>query len=51
MLGKEPIRKLSRGKAPKRIKLAVAHIRQKPVDFFITTARVSTLALAIIFQI
>ena len=39
---KAPICKLSRSKAPKRSKLAVTDIRQKPADFFIKTARAST---------
>ena len=50
MLGKAPICKLSRSKAPKRRKLAVTDIRQKPVDIFNNTTRARTLALAIIFQ-
>ena len=33
MVGKKPICKLSRSKAPERSKLAVTDIRQKPVDF------------------
>ena len=42
---------LSRSKAPKRSKLAVKDMQQKPVDFFNNTARASTLAFAIIFKI
>ena len=48
---KAPIYKLFRSKAPKRSKLAITDIRQKPVDFFNIIARASTLALAIIFKI
>ena len=51
MLEKAPICKLSRSKAPKRSKLAVTDIRQKPVDLFNNIAQASTLALAIIFQL
>ena len=42
MLGK--ISKLSRSKAPKRSKIAVTDIRQKPVDFYIKTTWASTLS-------
>ena len=50
MLRKAPICKLSRSKSPKRSKLAVTDIRQKPVDFFNNTTRAPTLALEIIFK-
>ena len=48
---KAPICMLSRSKAPKRSKLTVADMRQKPVNFFDNNARASTLDLAIIFNI
>ena len=50
MLGEAHICKLSRSKAPKRRKLAVTDIRQKPVDIFNNTTQARTLALAIIFK-
>ena len=51
MLGKSTHLQLSCSKAPKRSKLAVTDIRQKPVDLFDKAAWPSTVALAIIFKI
>ena len=47
---KAPIYKLSRRKAPKRSKLGVTDMQQKPVDLFTDTAWASTLFPAIILQ-
>ena len=47
---KTPIYKLSRSKTPKNNKLVISDIRQKPVDFFIDTARAPTLVPAQILR-
>ena len=47
---KHPFTSYPAAKRPKQNKLAVPNIREKPVDFFKDTMRVSTLAPAIILQ-
>ena len=43
-----PINMLSRSKAPKTQQIDITDMREKPVDFFNSTARALTLALTII---
>ena len=47
---KHPFASYPAAKHPKHSKLAVADVRQKPVDLFNNTARAVTSALAIIFK-
>ena len=47
---KTPIYEVSHSKAPKHGKFRLSDVREKPVDFFYTTARASTFAPAIILR-